>query len=424
MGEKYRLFGVQEFTISLTKGKDTSLFSPGGIFIEGKLNLEKLERSIQKLVNESDAMRFVFERDETTNTIYQRVLDSYRYKLDVRDLVGETKEEKEEYLKKDFYKATEKIEYLPDGNVKWCCILYRYSDKEYGLWLAMSHILADGLSIANAITRIVLRYNGIPLPPVSSYLEYIKEQYKLETNPECAKLREPVIESLKSYVPPVDYSEMGRVKSYYRELVTMDITELKKFARANKMSVFYCTLFMFHAAIAATYNAKDSLIGVAVGIRKLKDKLSIGEFLTGYIDRNTFSEDSSLQEMAVKCKYRYLDESKEDIAVYDTIKQGTEFILAYQNFGNAPKKIKMGKAVAKLYDNIEKFIKPINWASLSLDAYESGDELALMAGFDDELFDDETLNRMKNAFIIANKGLSGRDMSFKEYCELVKSSSK
>ena len=92
--------------------------------------------------------------------------------------------------------------------------------------------------------------------------------------------------------------------------------------------------------------------------------------------------------------------------------------------GNAPKKIKMGKAVAKLYDNIEKFIKPINWASLSLDAYESGDELALMAGFDDELFDDETLNRMKNAFIIANKGLSGRDMSFKEYCELVKSSSK
>ena len=47
-----------------------------------------------------------------------------------------------------------------------------------------------------------------------------------------------------------------------------------------------------------------------------------------------------------------------------------------------------------------------------------------MAGFDDELFDDETLNRMKNAFIIANKGLSGRDMSFKEYCELVKSSSK
>ena len=131
MGEKYRLFGVQEFTISLTKGKDTSLFSPGGIFIEGKLNLEKLERSIQKLVNESDAMRFVFERDETTNTIYQRVLDSYRYKLDVRDLVGETKEEKEEYLKKDFYKATEKIEYLPDGNVKWCCILYRYSQCNY-----------------------------------------------------------------------------------------------------------------------------------------------------------------------------------------------------------------------------------------------------------------------------------------------------
>lgn len=422
MGDKYRLSGVQEFTISITKGDDTSLFSPGGIFIKGKLNLGKLEKSIQKLVNESDAMRFVFERDEKTNTLYQRVLDSYRYKLNVRDLAGKTKEEKEEYLKKDFCKVTEKIEYLPDGDVKWCCILYRYSDAEYGLWFAMSHILADGLSIANAITRIVLRYNGIPLPPTSSYLDYIKEQHRLETDPACAKLREPIIGSIKKYVPPVDYSEMGSVASYYRELVTLDITNLKKFARSNKMSVFHCTLFMFHAAIAATYRAKDSLIGIAVGIRKLKDKLSIGEFLTGYIDINTFSDHASLKETAVRCKQRYLAESKKDIAAYDVVKKGTEFILAYQNFGDDPEKIKLGKAVAKLYDNIEEFIKPLHWACLSLDAYESGNELVLMAGFDDELFDDDVFGRMKNAFVVANEALSDRDMTFEEYCEAVENS--
>ena len=424
MDNRYRLFGLQEVTISLTRGDDTSLISPCGIFIKGVLNFAKLEKAIQKLVKESDAMRFVFERDEKTNKLYQRVLDSYTYTLDVREAVGETNEEKEEYVKNDFFEATRKIEYLPDGNVKWCCILYRYSDKEHSLWFGMSHVLADGLSVINAITRIVLRYNGIPLQPMSSFLDYIKEQYKLEEDPEYKKMRAELAASIKDYVPPVDYSKCGATESRYRELVTLDASALKKFARSNKMSLFHCTLFMFHAAVAATYKANDSLIGVAVGVRKLKNISSIGEFMTGYMDRNIFECNDSMQEMAVRCKKRYLAESKKDVALYDLFRHGTEFILSYQNFGDDFKNIKFGKAVAKPYDNIDDFVKPFHWTSLSLDAYESGNELALMAGLDNDLMSGEVLERMRNAFIIANKALSGEDMTFEEYCIAVDESVK
>lgn len=424
MENRYRLFGLQEVTMSMTKGEDTSIISPCGIFIKGELNYPKLEKAVQKLVKESDAMRFVFERDEKTKKLYMKVLDSFTYKLDIRDAKGATKEEKEEYIKQDFFDATSKIEYLPDGKVKWCCILYRYSETEHGLWFGMSHLLADGLSVTNALTRIVLRYNGIPLPPMSSFLDYIKEQYKLEEDPEYKKLRAEFAESIKDYKPPVDYSKYGTNESRYRELVTLDISGLRKFARSNKMSLFHCTLFMFHAAITATYKANDSLIGVAVGVRKLKNMSAIGEFLTGYIDRNIFESNDSMKEMAVRCKQRYLAESKKDLALYDLFRHGTEFILSYQNFGDDSKSIKFGKAVAKPYDNIDEFVKPFHWASLSLDAYESGDELALMAGLDNDLLSGETLERMKNAFIIANRVLSGEDMTFREYCKAVDESVK
>ena len=424
MDNRYRLFGLQEVTMSMTRGEDTSIISPCGIFIKGELNYAKLEKAVQKLVKESDAMKIVFERDENTKKLYMKPLDSYTYTLDVRDAVGVTKEEKEEFIKNDFFEATRKIEYLPDGKVKWNCILYKYSETEHGLWFGMSHLLADGLSVTNALTRIVLRYNGLPLPPMSSFLDYVKEQYKLEEEPEYKKLRAEFAESIKDYKAPVDYSKYGTNESRYRELVTLDISELRKFARSNKMSLFHCTLFMFHAAITATYKAKDSLIGVAVGVRKLKNMSSIGEFLTGYIDRNIFESNDSMKEMAVRCKQRYLAESKKDLALYDLFRNGTEFILSYQNFGDDSKDIKFGKAVARPYDNIDEFVKPFHWASLSLDAYESGNELALMAGLDNDIMSGEVLERMKNAFIIANRVLSGEDMTFGEYCKAVDESVK
>lgn len=70
--------------------------------------MEKLQKSIQKLINDCDAMRTVFERDETDGTLYMKVLDSYTYQLEVKDLEGQSREEKEEFLKQDFYTATEK----------------------------------------------------------------------------------------------------------------------------------------------------------------------------------------------------------------------------------------------------------------------------------------------------------------------------
>ena len=419
MHSRYKLSGIQEFTISLTRGDDSSIISPAGIRIKGELNLAKLEKSIQKLVNESDAMRMVFVRDEETNTICQEVLDSYHYKLDMRDTPDGTDEQKEEFIRNDLFGEERRIEYLPDGEVKWFCILYRYRDADYSLWFVMSHILADGLSITNALTRIVLRYNGIPFPASSSYLEFIKDQYRLESDPDCIRQREAVFEGIKDYTPPADYSQMGQTESFYREMVTLKIDNLKKFARANKMSLFHCTLFMFHAAVAAAYRTNDSLIGVAVNARKLKSMSSIGEFLTGYADRNSFRGDDRMREMAVRCKERYLAESRKDIAMYDLFRNGTEFILSYQNYGDISKDIKLGKATARPYENIDYFMKPFHWANLSLDAYEAGNELSVCAGFDDIHFDEKMFNRMKNAFIVANRALSDEDMTFSEYCKTV-----
>lgn len=366
-------------------------------------------------------MRIVFEKDKSTGQLYQRVLDDCDYTLDVRELAGSNKNEQAESLEKDLYNVMKEVEYLPDGNVKWKCILYKYGGDEYGLWFIMSHSLADGISISNALTRIVLRYNGVPLLPISNYIEYQKDQSQLENAPECIEYRDKLQSSLNDYKAPVDFSSMGRTEGYYKEVVTLDIKELKKFAKSNKMSMFHCTLFMYHSAIAALYNAKDTLIGVAADSRKLKNMSSIGEYLTGYPDRNIFTDDTSMKEAAVNCKTRFLGGSRKDYALYNCpcFRNGTEFVLAYQKYGDDSKDIKFGKAKAVVYEDLDRYVKPFNWAVLSLDAYECPDTLIFMGGLDDDIFPPETLAKLKKAFITVNNILSGEDMTFREFSDAV-----
>ena len=420
MEDRFNIFGIQEFTISLTRGNDTCITSPGGLRIKGAIDEKKLEKSVQKLVKESDAMRIVFEKDPQSEKLCQRVLDSYDYTLDLRQLEGSNEQEQSDSLEKDLYNVMKEVEYLPDGNVKWKCVLYRYSPEDHGLWFIMSHCLADGISISTALTRIVLRYNGMPLPPISSYIEYLKDQYALETDPDCVQDRAEIQSSLNDHKSPADFSAMGKTEGKYREIVTLDIKELKSFARSNKMSMFHCTLFMFHAAIAATFKGKDTMIGVASDARKLKHLSSIGEYLTGYPDRNIFTDDTSMKEAAVACKTRFLSESRKDYALYNCFRNGTEFVLAYQKFGDDSKEIKFGKAKAVVYEDLDRYVKPFHWAALSLDAYEAADCLALMAGLDDDVFTEEVLGRLRKAFKLANKVLSGSgDMTFGEFTAAV-----
>lgn len=419
MANRYRLFGMQELMINMTAGDDNCIINPGGLHINGELNFQKLEKSIQKLADESDAMRFVFHRDAESGRIYQSILDKYKYKLDVRDCIGSTYEEKHEFMTKDVQKVMKQVEYLLDDDVKWKCVLYRFSDEEYGLWFIINHLVSDGLSVSNAITRIVLRYNNIPLPPMAKYIDYIREQYKLEKDPECLQLRRDYVASVKDYRQPISSAGIGNTEGFYKEVSSLPTEGMKRFARSNKMSLFHASLFLYHAALSVTFGKHDTMIGVAVGVRKLKHMFSIGEYLSGFLDRLTFKDSDMMHDMAVKCKDQFLRESKRDYALYNSFRKGTLFTIAYQNFSEDEKKIIMGKASAKPYEDQEKYMKAFYWKGLCIDAYEMEERISYMAGVDETLFSPETMRKMKTAFEIGEKCLSGKDMTYSEYCTAV-----
>ena len=418
MEERYRLFGMQEFVINLTSGKDSCVVNPGGLHIRGPLDVKLLGKAVQKLVDKSDALRFVFSKDEETGEIYQGVLSSYKHELDIREAQGDSYEEKLRFASEDIKQVMDEVGFLLDGDVKWKVVLYRIKEDEHVLWFIVNHIISDGVSVANALTRIVMSYNGIPIPPTGKFLDYIIEQYKLETDPVCVKERSEFTRYLQSYNDPLDSAGIGSIEGAYHQVVSFELQGLKQFAKENKMSLFHVALFLYHAAISATFKNGDSLIGVAVGVRKLKYMLSIGNCLTGFGDRIVFEAEDSMKAKAVVCKKQYLQESKKDCGMYNSFKEGILFSMAYQNFSGGQKEIKLGKASAVPLDDYEGLIS-YKWKSLCFDVYEMEDEMAFLTGYDENIFTEEIMNRMRTAFIVASECLTGEDMTFAEFCREV-----
>ncbi|MCR5666528.1 MAG: hypothetical protein K6G01_06825 [Eubacterium sp.] len=419
MNDKYRIYGMQEYLIHLTEGEDTCVVNPAGLKIHGALDTAKLEQVMQKMTEQNDALRFVFERDDKTHKLYQRVLEQYHCKLKIKKLDGESKKEQTKNLIEDVQTAMRKVSYLPDGQVKWDVILYQYEQDEYELWVLANHVISDGLSVMNILTKIVMGYNDMPMAQSGQYLDYIKEQYLIEEDEQLERKRSAYKETIADYKNPIKTDGIGHREDPYRAIAMIDTTKLKTFTREYKMSLFHAALFLTHAALSATFDTADSLIGVAVGNRKLNNMLSIGDFLTGYADRLIFGENDSMRQMAVQCKRQYLEESKSDYAAYNCFGKGLLFMIAYQNYAGEEPEITFGDAKAEPIEDYSAYMVSYPWKSLCIDIYEMPQGLALMGGYDSSIFTDEVMLRLNTAFNVAAKCLTDCDVTYREYCALV-----
>ena len=82
----------QKKIVIMTDGIDNCMNTTVALRIKGKLDFCRLEKAIQKVIDENDALRFVFHVEEN-GEVYQQVLDKYQYTLDVRNAEGSTAEE-------------------------------------------------------------------------------------------------------------------------------------------------------------------------------------------------------------------------------------------------------------------------------------------------------------------------------------------
>ncbi|WP_368657017.1 amino acid adenylation domain-containing protein [Metabacillus halosaccharovorans] len=236
--------------------------------VEGKLDNNRLEEAMVKLIRRHESLRTTFEADLKNNDISQIILDSVLFKLDVLNVEEDKLHECIDKLIKPF-----QLDQAPLFCVK---IIYTSDDNCY-LFFDIHHIIADGISIQTIMKEMMLLYKGMELPPVDvQYIDYVMWQNDLFNqqeirSQECYWMGQfkdelPVLDLQTDFVRPVKNEGFG--KYVYFQIEKPVINQLKELAREEDATLFM-VLFSLYTALLQRYTSQtDIVIGTPIAGRR------------------------------------------------------------------------------------------------------------------------------------------------------------
>ncbi|MCM3439300.1 amino acid adenylation domain-containing protein [Metabacillus halosaccharovorans] len=236
--------------------------------VDGKLDTNRLEEAIVKLIKRHESLRTTFEADLENNDISQIILDNVSFKLDVLNVVEDKLHECIDQLIKPF-----QLDQAPLFCVK---IIYTSEDNSY-LFFDIHHIIADGISIQTIMKEMMLLYKGMELLPVDvQYVDYVMWQNDLFNqqdirSQECYWMRQfkdelPVLDLQTDFVRPVKNEGFG--KYVYFQIEKPVINQLKELAREEDATLFM-VLFSLYTALLQRYTSQtDIVIGTPIAGRR------------------------------------------------------------------------------------------------------------------------------------------------------------
>lgn len=163
--------------------------------IDGELNLEIFEETINKLIEVNESLRTVFQYKQT-EILSQTVLNEKKVQLEIRNIMDE--QDKESYIERCVQIEADKNFDLSKETFR--CVLFKITSDKYVFLCTFHHLIADAWTLkilghdfsriyydlSENLRRDYERYN------YSSYLEWIDKQSK-------EKARKYWVESLAPY---------------------------------------------------------------------------------------------------------------------------------------------------------------------------------------------------------------------------------
>ena len=374
--------------------------------VKGLVDKKKFEQAVQKLVDENDVFRFVFEKTPEQSHCYS-VLKTLKYELDFRTLHGNSREERYQ----DFLKQVEKMDYEADDMNKkrpWDIVLFELDKEESIFFLRMSHLIGDGQSNVLVWQKLSDAYKDSVCQKNPGFNNYLIELENYENSPEGKRHLSNWQECINSYEQIKRNSDIDNIASKAQFLFVLKRNELEKFTRKNKMSLFHVNLFCFHAALSKTFRKSESLIKVATGLRSLKYSSTVGFFTSGILCKFKIAPDKKMSELAMKCRDNYFYAEKNIKGGYSTA--GCDLTLTYQNYSRPKEQLFSGfMANAEAIPHLLK----LNFSVISV--VEKGDDILFSGWFDKRLFSSEKLEEFKKNYVTCAEFLIDEDKTFGEF---------
>lgn len=233
-----------------------------GMRIKGKLDLKKVEKSINKAYRDIDTMRSVLDMDDPDN-LYFRIKEVYDYELLEIIPEGENAEERYENAKKEVQYNVFQREYYKDAA---CHIeLYKLDENDRFFTIAIDHGMADGQALLLIIKKIILDYIGLPgggkinknsLYDFYQFYKEFKTNGIMEQNTAYWNKTAEGLESLYKYNPPLENNKITENE----KLVIIPMSQIKQAGKNYKTTAGNLVLAAYSTAIAKVYGTDKAAV--------------------------------------------------------------------------------------------------------------------------------------------------------------------
>lgn len=291
----------EEYTVSSAQKRlyynwDISRFSlayniPVALKIVGALNISKLEKTINMLIERHEILRSYFiQKDFPTFSIEDRC----HFKLKSSDFNQADLEGRLKGMVKPF-----DLNKYPLFRIE----LLQLKKHEFILFLDFHHIISDGMSIHYFIKEMMVLYHDGKLKDIAiGYKDYaawesIKEKSKKTERKERfwsehLKGDLPILELPTDFERPASFDSKGaKIKSVLPQAL---VAGLREMAIANNCSVHVLLLAIYRLFLAKYTGQDENIIGLPVSVRNHPDLLDVhGMFVNNLALKNFISPDET-----------------------------------------------------------------------------------------------------------------------------------
>lgn len=407
------------FFASNMAGEASTLYNvPGGVILDGTIDVEKLEKCLNTLINRHEALRtcFILNGDE----VVQKIIDKIDFKL---ELQNDSKFEDLDTIFNDFVKPFD-LSIAPLFRAKFIS----FTNGKSALLIDMHHIISDGSSLNIFINELCKLYNDESLEPLDiTYKDFATFENNRLASGELNEAENywvnqfkddiPVLNLPTNYPRPAMQSFEGR--KIYSTISSEQTKKLNVLAKSLGVTPYMMLLSIYYILLYKYTSQDDIVVGSPVVGRDIAQTYNlIGMFVNTLALKNKIDSSKTFKEFLETVKqnclnaYKYQTYPFNELVEKLDIKRDTsrsplfDTLFTYQNNGYEDIKFKNIKS-AKYYipdTNISKF-------DLSLEIIPSADGLKFSFEYATKLFKEDFINNLSNHYInILNTILENLDI--------------
>lgn len=405
--EYYELSSAQKrlYILNQIEGESITYNIPYTMIIEGKLDVEALEKAFSKIIKRHEALRTSFEA--VNGQTVQKIHDDVDFKINIIHMQGS---DKEEDIRKEFIKPFD-LSKAPLFRV----YVIKRNENEHILFIDMHHIISDGTSLDILLKELGEFYEGRELDKIPiQYKDYSEWQNELFKDEKFKKQEKYWVEKFKGEIPalsmPLDYQRPVQ-QSFEGETIEFQIdndlaSKLKQLARETETTLYMVLLAAYTALLYKYTGQEDIIAGTPIAGRSHADLQNIiGMFVNTLAIRNypkgellftSYLEEvkRSVLESFENGDYPF-EELVDKLAIKRDISRNPLFdtMFALENMDLSELEIKglSIKPCDEVFD-ISKF-------DITLTAAEAVNGINFYLEYCTKLFKEETIRRMSEHFI-------------------------